>query len=72
MGFVQWRASPCIFHHPSKGLVTSVHGDDFTTAGPKGALNWFEHQMRLKYELTVGGLWAQARRTTKKGRSSIE
>ena len=35
LGFVQGRASPCLFSHKARGLVTSVHGDDFTTAGPK-------------------------------------
>ena len=67
MGFVQGRASPCIFHHPAKGLVTSVHGDDFTTAGPKGALDWFEQQMRLKYELTVGGRLGPGPKDDKEG-----
>ena len=33
----------------------SVHGDDFTAAGPKSALDLFETAMKEKYELTVGG-----------------
>ena len=55
IGFVQGKASPCIFHHPTRGMVCSVHGDDFTTAGTKRNLDWFEAQMKTKYELTVGG-----------------
>ena len=35
--------------------MVSVHGDDFTAAGPKDSLDWFEAQMKSKYELTVGG-----------------
>ena len=42
LGFEQGRACPCIFVHKKRGLVTSVHGDDFTTAGPKRQLDWFE------------------------------
>ena len=32
-----------------------MHGDDFTAAGPKSALDWLEAAMREKYEHTVGG-----------------
>ena len=42
LGFEQGRACPCLFVHKKRGLVTSVHGDDFTTAGPKRQLDWFE------------------------------
>ena len=55
LGFTQGRASPCIFHHKGRGLTTSVHGDDFTTAGPKNHLDWFESSMKKAYELKVGG-----------------
>ena len=30
-------------------------GDDFAVSGPYSALNWFEPQMKSKYELKVGG-----------------
>ena len=55
MGFVQGAASPCVFSHPKRGIVVSVHGDDFTAAGAKSDLDWFESSMRTRYELTVGG-----------------
>ena len=35
--------------------MTSVHGDDFTTAGPKHELDWFEKRLSDVYELTKGG-----------------
>ena len=41
-GFIQGMASPCVFHHPTRNIVCSVHGDDFTAAGPKPELDWFE------------------------------
>ena len=55
LGFLQGAASACVFMHPSRQLVCSVHGDDFTVAGPCSGLNWFESAMKAKYELTVGG-----------------
>ena len=35
-------------------MATSVHGDDFTTEGPKVALDWFKKKLEEKYELTEG------------------
>ena len=55
MGFVQGSASACVFRHPTKHIVVSVHGDGFTAAGPKSSLDWFESAMKDKYELTVSG-----------------
>ena len=55
MGFTQGAASPCVFSHPDRGIMASVHGDDFTPAGPKRQLDWFERSMKERYELTVGG-----------------
>ena len=43
------------FRHKERQLVCSVHGDDFTVSGPCSSLDWFEEQMKSKYELTVGG-----------------
>ena len=41
LGFKQGTASPCVFRHPTRQLVTSVHGDDFTIAGAKSDLDWY-------------------------------
>ena len=35
-----------VFRHRDKHIVVSVHGDGFTAAGPKSALDWFETAMR--------------------------
>ena len=37
--------------HKLKNLTCSVHGDDFTTVGPKSALDNFVVKLRTKYEL---------------------
>ena len=41
--------------HPTRNIACSVHGDDFTAAGPKPELNWFEAILKESYELTAGG-----------------
>ena len=55
MGFLQGLASACVFRHPAKNITLSVHGDDFTAAGPKSSLDDSEARMKRRYELTVGG-----------------
>ena len=54
LGFRQGVACPCVFWHESRSLVPSVHGDDFTTAGAKPNLDWFESALEAKYELRKG------------------
>ena len=53
LGFAQGTSSPCVFRHPSRQLVVSVHGDDFTTAGAKDDLDWYEGAIKEKYECTI-------------------
>ena len=55
IGFVRGDASACVFRHGSKNLVTSVHGDDFTIAGPKLQIDLMKKEMEAKYELTETG-----------------
>jgi len=55
LGFIQGMTSPCIFSLPSRGLVCAVHGDDFTTRGPKEELDWMTAELRKYYELTDNG-----------------
>ena len=52
LGFVMGDASACVFRHRSRRLTSSVHGDDFTTAGPKEELDWLKSEMEKRYELT--------------------
>ena len=55
MGFEKGDASACIFRHSSREIVCSVHGDDFTSSGPKRDLDWMKSAMEQKYELTESG-----------------
>ena len=55
MFFGETRLARDCFFHDKRGLACSVHGDDFTTAGPKCELDVFEDQLEAKYELKKGG-----------------
>ena len=52
LGFTMGDASACVFRHKARSLTSSVHGDDFTTTGPKRQLDWLKAEMSKKYELT--------------------
>ena len=54
LGFKQGRACPNAFSHLERGITTSVHGDDSTSSGPKGALDWLEKAIVETYEITIG------------------
>ena len=56
LGFVVGMASPCNFHHPTRNISTSVHGDDFTSTGPEASLRWLDSQLRTAYELKTNYL----------------
>ena len=68
LGFTQGLASPCVFWHKERDLVCSVHGDDFTTAGAKAHLDWFESQLESQYELRKGGRIGPGPEDCKEGR----
>ena len=51
IGFETGTSTACVFRHYKLHLVCSVHGDDFTTAGPKSGLDEFVKLLREKYEL---------------------
>jgi hypothetical protein len=53
LGFTQGGACPNLFRHAEQGIVTSVHGDDFTSSGPATSLDWLEESIAGKYEITI-------------------
>ena len=55
IGFESGKASPCVFHHPGRGISTVVHGDDFTSLGSDEALTWMEGEMSKSFELKLRG-----------------
>ena len=68
LGFTQGVACPCVFHHREQSLVCSVHDDDFTTAGAKPDLDWFETELEARYELRRGGRIGPGGNDEKEGR----
>lgn len=68
MGFRQGVACPCVFWHDVHKIICTVHGDDFTAAGPRKSLTWFHGEMSQRYELTVGGRLGPGARDDKEGR----
>ena len=54
LGFRQGIASPNLFCHPTRDIACTVHGDDFASEEPCDQLDWFEHGVAEKYEITVG------------------
>ena len=68
MGFERGASSACVFWHKEKQLISSVHGDDFTTAGPKSALDWFRSELEKRYELKEGARLGPAPEDDKEGR----
>ena len=55
MVFLRGDASACVLRQPTRRLVPSVHGDDFTVAGPTHQLDWMKAEMQRKYEFTEVG-----------------
>ena len=59
-GFVKGIGLPSVFHHPGRGLVTLVNGDDYTTAGHVKELQWFQQRLEEAYEIKtqlIGPKW---------------
>jgi hypothetical protein len=54
LGFSQGMSCPNVFHHKARGIVCSVHGDDFTSCGSKPSLDWLEESIGASYEITIG------------------
>ena len=46
VGFLQGKASACVFVHPTRKIAVSVHDDDFRATGPKSQFDWFQQMMR--------------------------
>ena len=68
MGMVRGISSACVFRHPDRGLMCSVHGDDFTTVGPKKHLDWFKSEFMKRYEFKEAARLGPGPNDDKEGR----
>ena len=50
-GFITGSASPCNFFHPERKISTTVHGDDFTSAGTEKDLQWMDRMLKAEFEI---------------------
>ena len=53
IGYAKGKSCPCNFNHPSRGLATTVHGDDFTSTGSTRSLLWLKAQFEERFEVTA-------------------
>ena len=67
--FRQGKSCPNFFHHPTRDLVVSVHGDDFTSSGGKRQLDWLEASIAQEYEIAVGPRLGSDVQDAKEGRA---
>ena len=53
--------------HKDRNLTTSVHGDDFTTVGPRVELEWLEMKLEGMYERGKADAKARATMMPRRG-----
>ena len=60
--FIQDKASPRTFYHPTKHIRTYVHGDDYVSSGMPEDLEWMKRGLERKYHVKsqILGPWAHA------------
>ena len=56
IGFQKGRGSPCNFFHATRGISTTVHGDDFSSTGTESDLRWMDGQLKSKFEVKTNVL----------------
>ena len=54
-GYVQGKASPCIFHNKSSGTTIMVHGDDFVFSGYDDDMDWVAKELSKNILLNIMG-----------------
>ena len=67
--FRHGKSCPNFFHHPTRHLVVSIHGDDFTSSGGKRQLDWLEASIAQEYEIAVGPRLGPGVQDAKEGRA---
>ena len=69
LGFTQGVGHPNIFRHTDRNIICSVHGDDFTSAGPSNQLDWMEGEICKEYEITIAPRMGPGPGDAKQGRA---
>ena len=53
--FIQGASSPCVYFHPTRGIKTVVHGDDFTSLGKMVDVKWLHESLQKELSCTIRG-----------------
>ena len=69
LGFTQGVGHPNVFGHSGRDIFCSVHGDDFTSAGPSKELDWMEGEISKEYEITIAPRMGPGPDDAKEGRA---
>ena len=56
LGFIQGASSPCVYLHPTRGIKTVVHGDDFTSLGKMVDVRWLHESLQKEWSCTIRGI----------------
>ena len=56
LGFIQGASSPCMYFHPTRGIKTVVHGDDFTSLGKMVDVKWLHESPQEEWSHTIRGI----------------
>ena len=51
IGFQQDKATPCVFHRPTRNIRTMVQGDVYISTGMPQDLKWRRQQLEAKYQV---------------------
>lgn len=51
LGFTRGVGHPSVFHHPSRNILTLVHGDDYVSSGSGPDMHWLEEALAKAYEI---------------------
>ena len=65
IGCTRCVGHPSVYYHPSRGLVTLVHGDDNTTAGNANELGWFKKMLEDADEIKTRLIGPEGDKTDK-------
>ena len=69
LGFRQGIVYPNLLFHQTRGVVLSVHVDDFTASGPKPQLDWLETSVANEYDISVAPRLGPGELDAKEGRA---
>ena len=50
VGFMQGKASLCVFWHRQRDMTSLVHGDEFVSSGGRTELEWLCKSLKEKFE----------------------